>query len=284
MYRTLIELDELKALSDPLLLDCRFILSTQAGDQQAGARAFAEAHLPGARYLHLEQDLSSPITPASGRHPLPDPRRLMAKLQALGLEPGRQVVAYDASGGAFAGRAWWLLRWLGHEAVAVLNGGWQAWQDAGEAVASGAEPETAASACGAVATRDGLLVSADQLWRELQDARCLLVDARAGERFRGEQEPLDPVAGHVPGALNLPFPLNHEAGRFRSAGELRRLWLELLQGRAPEQVVHMCGSGVTACVNLLAMEYAGLAGSRLYAGSWSEWIRDPQRPVARASD
>lgn len=286
MYTTLIEVEELRALyvgsPGPLLLDCRFVLSSLPQDQQAGAQAFAEAHLPGAHYLHLEQDLSSAITTTSGRHPLPAPERLLATLRALGLEPGRQVVVYDASGGAFAARVWWLLRWLGHEAVAVLNGGWQAWVEAGAALAvdlpsaQRKDPEQQPAAT----VDEGMQIDATELAAALSAGRCLLVDARAEERFRGQVEPLDMVAGHVPGAVNLPFTLNLEAGRFRSASALNVLWCDLLQGRDSRQVVHMCGSGVTACVNLLAMEYAGLHGSKLYPGSWSEWIRDPQRPVA----
>ncbi|GGB86278.1 sulfurtransferase [Marinobacterium zhoushanense] len=278
MYETLIEVDQLKALDNPLIFDCRFVLSTQAEDRDAGQRAFAEGHIPGAHYLHLEDDLSSPITPDSGRHPLPDPNRLLARLRALGLQPERQVVLYDASGGAFAARGWWLLRWLGHRAVAVLNGGWPAWQATGEATERGADSEATSAEVEAVGQL-GEVVTAAQLQQALANDACLLVDARAGERFRGDVEPLDPVAGHVPGAVNLPFTEHLVEGRFQTPEKLREKWQALLAGRPASDVVHMCGSGATACVNLLTMEYAGLSGSKLYAGSWSEWIRDPARPV-----
>lgn len=275
-YSTLIDVSSLEKQPDALIFDCRFSLA----DTGAGERAYAEGHLAGARYLHLDRDLSSPIRPGSGRHPLPDPALLAGKLTAAGLTPERQVVVYDDVGGATAARAWWLLRWLGHPAVAVLNGGWQAWcaaggaQETGPSVALAASPETTVQV-----DADAVLTS-EALQAELEQGRCLLVDARAAERFHGKSEPLDPVAGHVPGAVNYPLSANLSDGMFRSAEELRRLWLEVLQGRAPEEVVHMCGSGVTACHNLLAMEHVGLCGSRLYAGSWSEWIQDPKRPVA----
>ncbi|MBV1790080.1 sulfurtransferase [Marinobacterium sp. D7] len=278
MYETLIEVDQLKALETPLIFDCRFVLSTQPEDRDAGQRAFAEGHIPGAHYLHLEDDLSSPITPASGRHPLPDPDRLLAKLTALGLTAERQVVLYDASGGAFAARGWWLLRWLGHRAVAVLNGGWPAWQAAGEPSEQGAGTEVLSTA--GVSSHPGEVVTAAQLQQVLANDACLLVDARAAERFRGDVEPLDPIAGHVPGAVNLPFTEHLVDGRFVPAEQMLEKWQAVLAGRAASEVVHMCGSGATACVNLLTMEHVGLTGSKLYAGSWSEWIRDPARPVA----
>jgi len=279
MYGTLIEVDQLKALDSPLIFDCRFVLSTSPDDRDAGRSAFAEGHIPGAHYLHLEDDLSSPITPDSGRHPLPDPEDLLAKLKGCGLRADRQVVLYDASGGAFAARGWWLLRWLGHTSVAVLNGGWQAWLAAGEPMESGVLADPVASPGAAAHCDADALVSAGQLQHALESDGCLLVDARAGERFRGEVEPLDPVAGHVPGAANLPFTDHLIDGRFRDAEQLRQRWLALLDGRPSSEVVHMCGSGATACVNMLTMEHVGLSGSRLYAGSWSEWIRDPSRPV-----
>ncbi|KEA61733.1 Thiosulfate sulfurtransferase, rhodanese [Marinobacterium lacunae] len=280
MYDTLIEVDQLKALDNPLIFDCRFTLSTQPGDRDAGARAFVEGHIPGAFYLHLEDDLSSPITPSTGRHPLPDPDCLQAKLRAAGACATRQVVLYDASGGAFAARGWWLLRWLGYRNVAVLNGGWQAWLGADAEVESGERPITPLATDSPVQPQRSLLLSVDALQQALEQDACLLIDARAPERFRGDVEPLDPVAGHVPGADNLPFTDNLVDGRFAPAEQLRSRWSAFLAGKAADQVVHMCGSGVTACVNLLAMEHAGLSGSRLYAGSWSEWIRDPKRPVA----
>lgn len=279
MYRTLIEIEQLKALDNPLVFDCRFTLSTAPGDRDAGLRSFAEGHIPGAHYLHLEDDLSSPIVPGSGRHPLPDPERLLKRLIACGLGRARQVVLYDASGGAFAARGWWLLRWLGYTEVAVLNGGWPAWVAAGESVESAERSTPSMDAAVAVQPDERLVLSADTLLDALSRDGCQLVDARAGERFRGEVEPLDPVAGHVPGAVNLPFTDNLEDGRMPSVASVRERWQSVLGDRQPSEVVHMCGSGVTACVNLLAMEYAGLHGSKLYAGSWSEWIQDRSRPV-----
>lgn len=280
MYDTLISVEQLQSLDKPLILDCRFVLSTSPGDQSAGSRAFAEGHIPGAFYMHLDDDFSSSITPDSGRHPLPEPGQLLAKLKSLGLKPGRQVVLYDDSAAAFAARGWWLLRWLGHAETAVLNGGWSAWLAADGEVETEAltQPAVAGDAVAGIDTK--AVVSANDLQQLLADQRCLLVDARAPERFRGDVEPLDPVAGHVPGAVNLLFTTNLEEGRFLSPETLRSRWLALLGKHEPAEVVHMCGSGVTACVNQLAMEYAGLAGSRVYAGSWSEWIRDPSRPVA----
>ncbi|WP_432696195.1 sulfurtransferase [Marinobacterium sp. YM272] len=280
MYDTLITVEQLKSLDDPLLLDCRFVLSTSPDDRDAGLRAYREGHIPGAAYMHLEDDFSSPITPESGRHPLPDAHILQAKLDALGLTPARQVVLYDDSGAAFASRGWWLLRWLGHRATAVLNGGWSAWQAAGGDVERAEADREVLGITDAVAD-PACVVTADSLQTELETNSCLLVDARAPERFRGEVEPLDPVAGHVPGALNLPFTDNLDNGCFPEPEILRQRWQTLLGERSPEAVVHMCGSGVTACVNQLAMEYCGLNGSRLYAGSWSEWIRDTGRPVAK---
>jgi thiosulfate/3-mercaptopyruvate sulfurtransferase len=276
MYRTLIDVATLAALEAPLILDCRFNLA----DTAAGERAYAQSHLPGAVYAHLDRDLSSPITPSTGRHPLPDPAQLMAKLQAAGLSERRQVVVYDDAGGAIAARAWWLLRWLGHEAVALLDGGWQAWCEAGQPLRSDAAKTLSATQAVDITPLTALQIDVEALQQALDAGQVLLFDARAGERYRGEVEPLDPVAGHVPGAVNAPLTDNLADGRFLPPAQLRQRWLTRLDGAAPETVVHMCGSGVTACHNLLAMEHAGLCGSRLYAGSWSEWIRDPGRAVA----
>jgi thiosulfate/3-mercaptopyruvate sulfurtransferase len=261
------------------VLDCGFDLA----DAGAGERAFREGHLPGAVYAHLERDLSGPKRGQgagfAGRHPLPDPAAFAATVGRLGIVPGVQVVAYDAQGGPYAARAWWLLRWLGHAEVAVLDGGPAAWRAAGgafergEAAPVAQPPYPLPSAAMAMPT-----VSAAGLIDE--PTRWRVVDARAGERFRGEVEPLDPVAGHIPGAVNRFFKDNLGAdGRFKPAAELRSAFAAL--GRGPHEVVHQCGSGVTACHNLLAMTHAGLEGSVLYPGSWSEWCADPARPVAR---
>lgn len=257
-----------------LVVDCRFNLA----DTEYGRRVYAQGHIPGAHYLHLDDDLSSPITPDSGRHPLPDVEKLAATLRALGLRNNTQVVVYDDNGGAMAGRLWWLLRWMGHQAVAVLDGGWQAWQQQ-QGTLSPDPPKILAEGNFQPQLQSGFTVTALDLRQA--NSPWQLVDARAAERFRGEMEPIDPIAGHIPGALNRPLTDNLQNGYFKSAGQLRAEWEQVLQGYNLAQIVHMCGSGVTACHNQLAMEVAGLSGTRLYPGSWSEWIRDPQRPIAK---
>ena len=264
-------------LADPgwVVFDCRFDLT----DPAAGERAYHGAHIPGARYAHLDRDLSSPVTAVSGRHPLPPPAALAAKLAAWGLGAGCRAVVYDEVSGPFAARLWWLLRWLGHGEAAVLDGGWRAWRAAGLPVTPAAV--TPAPAVFMPRPADDRWVGAGFVERVLRRGGWVLVDARAAERFAGAVEPLDPVAGHIPGARNRPFAANLDgAGRLRPAAELRRDFTGLLGAVPPARVIHMCGSGVTACHNILAMEAAGLGGARLYAGSWSEWIRDPRRPVA----
>lgn len=280
-HTTLIDTATLAAhLDDPdwVVVDCRFSLA----DTAAGERAWHAGHLPGARYAHLDRDLSGPITPATGRHPLPDPLALAERLGAWGIDGGVQVVAYDDAGGSMAVRLWWLLRWLGHQAVAVLDGGVPRWQAEGRPLTD-APPQVQPRRFAGRAD-DGQWLTTEQVARQVADGTILLLDARTEPRYRGEQEPIDPVAGRVPGSLNHPLQRNLAAdGRFLPADELRRLYEALLAGRAPAAAVHLCGSGVTAIHNLLAMEHAGLPGSRLYAGSWSEWIRDPARPVARGT-
>jgi thiosulfate/3-mercaptopyruvate sulfurtransferase len=267
-----------KHLDDPawVVFDCRFSLA----DPADGARAYRDGHVPGARYAHLERDLSAPLSAGSGRHPLPLPETVIANLGAWGVTRNSQVVAYDDAGGAFAARLWWLLRWLGHEPVAVLDGGWGQWRREGRAETVNETPvQPTVFHAGPPLT--GYL-SAGDVQEGLARQAILLLDARAPERFRGEVEPIDGIAGHVPGAVNHPFQDNLAAdGRFLPRDVLRRHYSQLIARYRPEQVVHMCGSGVTACHNLLAMAAAGLKGSRLYAGSWSEWIRDPRRPVAK---
>jgi thiosulfate/3-mercaptopyruvate sulfurtransferase len=285
---SLIEPGELgRHLADPdwAIIDCRFELARP----DWGEQAFAAAHIPNALYAHLDRDLSGPRTALTGRHPLPEVGALEATFGRWGIDEKVQVVAYDQGGAlAFAARLWWLLRWLGHGKVAVLDGGLAAWQHAGLPLDTGAAARAprrfrAAPAADAVVTSAALasLVASGALER----GERLLVDARGADRFAGENETLDPVAGHIPGARNHPFASNLDArGRFLEASELRRRWAQRLRGRPAAEVISMCGSGVTACHNLLALEVAGLAGARLYAGSWSEWIRDPARPVARGAE
>lgn len=280
-FETLIAPEQLvPLLADPRLLvvDCRFDLAHPA----AGEQRWQQGRVPGAVYAHLERDLSAPVTPTSGRHPLPAPADFAATLSRWGVGEHTQVVAYDDAAGMIAGRLWWMLRWLGHDAVAVLDGGLAAWQACGGDLDAVARPREPAGF--RVRLRPDMLVTTAQLTRELAAAACLLVDARAAERFRGEVEPLDTVAGHVPGAVNHPLQHNlGAAGRFLHDDELAARWRDTLRGHSASQLVCMCGSGVTACHNLLALERIGLQGARLYAGSWSEWIRDPARGVARGA-
>lgn len=267
-------------LHDPdwVVFDCRFDLA----DPAFGRQAYARGHLPGAFFLDLDTDLSSTKTGRNGRHPLPDPARLVARLEACGVGNHTQVVAYDDAGGMFAARLWWLLRWFGHHRVAVLDGGLQAWLTAGQALSD--EAPTAHPSTYTLALRADR-VEADYVLQHLGQPDMVLIDARSPDRFRGENEVLDPVGGHIPGAINRFFRDNLDArGCFKQASVLREEFAVLLGAHSPRQVVHQCGSGVTACVNLLAMEAAGLSGSRLYAGSWSEWCADPARPVARGTE
>ncbi|MBN9425182.1 MAG: sulfurtransferase [Burkholderiales bacterium] len=272
----LISADELAARIDHcLLVDCRHDLAAP----DAGAAAYAERHLPSAFFLHQDHDLAGACTGRNGRHPLPDRDALRRRLEALGLVPGRLLVAYDAQGGVFAARLWWLARWLGHAEAAVLDGGVAAWQAAGYPLTQAVPTPQP----GTLPAREPLAqtIDADGVLAQLGNAARLMVDARAPERYRGEVEPLDPVAGHIPGAVNRPFQQNlRPDGRFKPAEVLRQEFSALLAGRAPAAVINQCGSGVSACHNLLAMEAAGLGGSLLYPGSWSEWCADPARPVA----
>ena len=287
MPTTLIEPHALREHLDDsrwAIIDCRFDLARP----EWGARAFAAGHIPGALYADLDRDLSGPRTALSGRHPLPEPAVLAATLSRFGIDATVQVVAYDQGPGAFAARLWWLLRWLGHHEVAVLDGGFAAWERAGLPVSSTIEaraPRQFSARADARALVSTAEVASAVDSGALTRREALLVDARSADRFAGENESIDPVAGHIPGARNHPFAGNHDAqGRFLTPAELARAWQETLRGSVPRQVIAMCGSGVTACHNLLALEVAGLSGARLYAGSWSEWIRDPAHAVARGRE
>ena len=276
MYKTLINTQTLVARlgqKDQIIFDCRFNLA----DPSAGERAYQAGHIPGAFYLNLDQDLSSPITATTGRHPLPNPEQLANKLAVYGLNENTQVFVYDDISGAFAARTWWLLRWLGHEAVAVLDGGWPAWIAQGGSLEQNtpALPQQVGNFKAQLQANYFLTTDALSQAHPYQ-----IIDARSSERFRGELEPIDPIAGHIPGAINRPLTDNLVNGQLKPASQLKQDWEAKLAGKAPEAIVHMCGSGVSACHNLLAMEVAGLSGSRLYVGSWSEWIRDPTRRVA----
>jgi thiosulfate/3-mercaptopyruvate sulfurtransferase len=278
MYTTLINVQTLAAhLSDAqwLIVDCRFDLTQPA----AGEAAYRAGHIPGAVYAHLDRDLSSPITPTSGRHPLPDPDRFAQTLSRWGVGADTQVIAYDADNGMYASRLWWLLRWVGHRAAAVLDGGLKAWTAASLPMSTEI-PARRSTQFQAHPDRR-LWLDADEVQARVQQPDWRLLDARAPERFLGKVEPLDTVAGHVPGARNHPFSTNlTSAGRFGAPEELRRRYEQSQAGVADDHTIVMCGSGVTACHLLLAMEVAGKPGARLYAGSWSEWIRDPRRGVA----
>jgi thiosulfate/3-mercaptopyruvate sulfurtransferase len=277
-FTTLIDantLSEHVSRDDLTLFDCRFDL----GNVSWGETEYSRAHLPGALYLHLDRDLSSPITASSGRHPLPDPEHFAARLAALGVGADSQIVAYDQGNAAYGARLWWLARWIGWRNVAVLDGGIAAWRAAGLPLETAVRvPQPRALT---VSLEKDAWVSSETVDELRQRPGNLLIDARGAERFAGRNETLDPVAGHVPGARNRPFLDNLGAdGRFLPAEVLRLRFGTLLGSVAPSSLIAMCGSGVTACHNLLALEHAGLSGARLYAGSWSEWIRDSRRPIA----
>jgi thiosulfate/3-mercaptopyruvate sulfurtransferase len=276
------------------VVDCRFDLAAPA----AGRTAYLHSRIPGATHADLDVDLSGRPDSRTGRHPLPAAADFSRLLRRLGVGPATEVVAYDAGNGAFAARFWWLARWLGHSNVAVLDGGYAAWLAGGGVIETGPPVRVEARADTPTGASDAVLAAApraaagaapwlstDEVAAAIGTGRALLVDARAPERYAGTFEPLDTRAGHVPSARNFPFLQNLAAdGRFLSATALRERWSAFLQGTAVTDVISMCGSGVTACHNLLALEHAGLHGAKLYAGSWSEWIRDPSRGVATGSE
>ena len=279
-FDTLISADELAAAQKsgaPLMvLDCSFELS----DPQAGQRAYDSGHIPGARYVHLDQVLSAAKTGRNGRHPLPSRETFATAMAAFGLNADTQVVAYDNAGGMYAARLWWMLRWAGHPAVAVLDGGIAAWKAAGHALS---KDTPGAPAQGSFRLKPSLVstVSYDEVKANIDSAERLVLDARAPDRFRGENETMDPIGGHIPGARNRLFKDNlGPDGRFKPAAQLRQEFDAITGGRPAAQLVNQCGSGVTACHNLLAMEVAGLRGAALYPGSWSEWSAQPGAPIA----
>ena len=258
-----------------LVVDCRFTLN----EPGAGYRSFLESHIPGAVYAHLDDDLSSPATDESGRHPMPNPDRFAEFLGRIGWQPGVKLVAHDHNDGAIAARLWWLMKYFSHDGSAMLDGGFTAWCATGYPLESGpAEVESAPVV--QFKLRDELVVSTSELVRNLEADRLVLVDARSRERFAGESEPIDRVAGHIPGAVNYPYTCNlTQGGVFKPRKDIREGLFTVTDSRQSRDLVHMCGSGVTACHNIFAAELAGMKESKLYVGSWSEWIQDPSRPV-----
>ncbi len=282
MLNTLVSTAALAAmLDDPALVICD--VRHDLGRPLAwGEDQFRAGHIPGARFVHLDRMLSAPLTGTNGRHPLPTPEVAAATFAQLGIDGSKQVVAYDQGPGAYAARLWWMLRWLGHDAVAVLDGGFARWSAEKRPLETVDRPFAPAAFAVRKVTPH---VNASGVRASIARRTLLLVDARGPERYRGETEPLDPVAGHIPGARNRPFTANLDAtGTFKSPAALRAEWDAVLDGTSADLVVHQCGSGVTACHNLLAMEVAGLHGTRLYPGSWSEWCADPSRPMVKGSE
>lgn len=274
-YTTLVSAEVLAAhLNDARwrLFDCRHDL----GKPELGAAQYAEGHIPGAVHAHMDRDLAAPPSALNGRHALPSAEAFAAWLGAQGVRPSDQIVAYDGSGGTTASRLWWMLRWLGHEAAAVLDGGLAAWSREGRPVT--AERPSFSATTYPSQPQDATHVDAATVLAHLGRDDMIVLDARAAERFRGEVEPIDPVAGRIPGSRNRFCGQNLAGGRFKDPDALRAEFAALLADAAPASVVHSCGSGVAACHNQLAMEIAGLSGSRIYPGSWSEWIADPSRP------
>ena len=275
-WTTLIGADELAhAIDHCIVVDCRYDLA----NPRAGASAYAQAHIPSAVFVDMDTQLSAPKSGHNGRHPMPSSDAVRALLESIGLHDDTQLIIYDV-GGMASGRLWWMARWIGHERVAVLDGGLKSWERAGFPVT--AETGTARPV-GRLSARPSLstLVDAATVAAASTNASHVLIDARAADRFRGENETIDPVAGHIPGSLNRPWNLNlREDGRFKPAPFLRAEFEALLAGRNADAVINSCGSGVSACHNILAMTHAGLTGAALYGGSWSEWVADPGRPVA----
>lgn len=285
LNRTLISPKALKEqIESVIVLDLRHQLS----DPDWGAAQYAQGHLPGARFVSLDKDLSGRPDGQNGRHPLPDRDEFANLLPEWGIDGIRQVVVYDQDNGAFAARLWWMInKWLGLECVAVLDGGFAAWVGAAfpvETAGAGSPPARSATIRPAIRQDESGLVAMADVRRNLDQPEFTIIDARGVDRYLGKTEPMDPVAGHIPDALNRPFADNLQAdGSMKPPHLLREEWLTLLGAREPAEIVHQCGSGVTGCHNLLAMEYVGLEGSRLYAGSWSEWCSHPENPMVRGT-
>ena len=281
MHTTLISTEQLAAhLNDSswLIADCRYNLK----DEQWGAAQYAAGHIAGAVFVNLAHDLAGPRTGANGRHPLPSLDAMAATFARLGIGDGTQVVAYDQDAGPFASRLWWMLRWMGHDAVAVLDGGFAKWTREGRPLESGTQTRLPATFTPRL--RAEMRLTVDDVMQHLDDRSMLLVDARSPERFAGQPDPLDHVYGHIPGARNRPYRHNiSDEGTMRSAAQLKADFERVLGDRTPAEAVMYCGSGVTACHNLLAMEQAGLKGARLFAGSWSEWEADAKRPIEKST-
>ena len=270
------ELETLLQSQEVIVCDCRFSLN----DPDAGRAAFEGSHIPGARYVDLERDLSGQITSSTGRHPLPAVDDWIDRAALLGLTGGQKIVVYDHGPGVFAARLWWMLGLIGISDVWLLDGGFATWSKSGKSTISGEEPvELHSSNLTSLKEVNDLKADADEILKSLGGGVLSIVDAREPPRFSGEVEPLDVKAGHIPGAINYHFALNLEDGKFRSRAKLKEAFEQVTAGRNPQNIIHSCGSGVTACHNLFAMEYSGIKGSRLYPGSWSEWIADPSRPT-----
>jgi len=276
-HTTLISVADLALhLADPdfVIFDCRHELT----NPEFGVKAYAQSHIPNALFAHLDRSLSAPLTGRNGRHPLPDPDVFAGWLSRMGVSNDHQVVGYDSAGGVYGSRLWWMLRWMGHRRVAVLDGGWQAWLAAGRSVTAEVPVPKPDRFSG---TAQNSAVDAKYVLEHLHSPDMVLIDARANDRYHGQNETIDPVGGHIPGALNRFFKDNlTPQGFFKSPEQLRDDFKPFVGNGPPERIVSQCGSGVSACHNLLAMEIAGLKGARLYPGSWSEWIADPARPRA----
>jgi thiosulfate/3-mercaptopyruvate sulfurtransferase len=281
VFNHLIDINDLlNRLKEPdmVLIDCRFDLK----DTDWGYKSYLVGHIPGAVYAHLDDDLSSSITPQSGRHPLPNADDFSQVLRKLGVNQSSQIVAYDTSGGAYAARFWWMLRYFGHMSVAVLNGGYTKWESENYPIASGPHQNLTSKYQINIQGLNNLVITIDEVWQNLQTKNFVLLDARSHERYCGEVEPIDAIAGHIPGAINRFHGENLKPDMtIKAQHQLQQEFKKLLQETPPENVVVYCGSGVTSCLHILAMEYAGLSGARLYPGSWSEWIRNRDHPIDR---